>query len=128
MRTQRPPDVYPWRLAVAQRAHAGIGWSGYNRDTEALRKPWSVPDRFAGIGAGVIAEGMESTVVPTAEYAKFTHRGAASKLDSTVNYVYSSWLLSSGKRHTGGPDLEFYGEEYHPTSADSVIYYAIPVR
>jgi AraC family transcriptional regulator len=50
-----------------------------------------------------------------------------SHLDHTVNYVYSTWLAQSGRRHTYGVDLEMYGSEYHPTSLDSVIYYAIPV-
>jgi AraC family transcriptional regulator len=45
----------------------------------------------------------------------------------TVNYIYSSWLLQSGLRHTYGCDLEFYGSEYEANSEKSVIYYAIPV-
>jgi AraC family transcriptional regulator len=44
--------------------------------------------------------------VPPSTYAKFTHRGEVKRVDITVNYIYSSWLLSSGKRHTSGPDLE----------------------
>lgn len=33
--------------------------------------------------------------------------------------------MSSGRRHTYGPDLETYGSQYHPTSEQSVIHYAI---
>lgn len=65
--------------------------------------------------------------VPASTYAHFAHRGPSVELDHTVNYVYSNWLLGSGQRHTYGPDLEIYGPEYHPTSPESVIYYAIPV-
>ena len=37
------------------------------------------------------------------------------------------WLLRSGKRHTSGCDLEFYGAEYAPDSDASTMYYAIPI-
>ena len=36
-------------------------------------------------------------------------------------------LLQSGMRHTYGANIEFYGADYHPESADSIIHYAIPV-
>jgi predicted transcriptional regulator YdeE len=65
--------------------------------------------------------------VPPATYASFTHRGEAKLIDQTVNYIYSSWLSQSGKRHTYGPDLEIYGSGYDASSPDSVMFYAIPV-
>jgi AraC family transcriptional regulator len=65
--------------------------------------------------------------VPAARYARFTHKGFVSDLNMTVNYIYSSWLLRSGLRHTYGCDLEFYGSEYEADSEKSVIYYSIPV-
>ena len=70
---------------------------------------------------------MVTVTIPAATYAKFTHRGGATNLDRTVNYIYSSWLLQSGKRHTYGADLEFYGADYAPT-ADGIISYAIPIE
>jgi AraC family transcriptional regulator len=76
---------------------------------------------------GFAPEGMVEITVPASRYAKFAHRGAVSRVDQTVNYVYSSWLLNSGLRHTLGCDLEFYGPKYHPTSEDSLMHYAIPV-
>lgn len=75
-----------------------------------------------------LPDGMVQLVVPEASYAKFTHRGLALEVDHTVNYAYSTWLLSSGKRHTLGPDLEIYGHQFHPTSPASSFDYAIPVR
>lgn len=59
--------------------------------------------------------------------AKFTHSGQVEHLDRTVNYIYSSWLLRSGMRHTYDCDLEIYGPQYRPNSDDSLIHYAIPV-
>ncbi|EPJ51786.1 MAG: transcriptional regulator protein [Osedax symbiont Rs2] len=71
---------------------------------------------------------MHSLVIDKSRYASFTHKGAAGELDNTVNYVYSSWLLGSGERHSGGPDLEVYGRDYDPRFEDSKIQYAIPLR
>ncbi|NOX43783.1 MAG: helix-turn-helix domain-containing protein [Gammaproteobacteria bacterium] len=75
-----------------------------------------------------LPENMVSIDIPPSNYAKFTHRGDVKHTDNTVNYIYSSWLLNSGKRHTSGPDLEIYGPEYVPASEKSVMHYAIPIR
>jgi AraC family transcriptional regulator len=60
-------------------------------------------------------------------HARFKHVGPVQRLDHTVNYVYSNWLLRSGWRHAGGPDLEIYGDEYVPGSPACVSWYAVPV-
>lgn len=70
---------------------------------------------------------MVAITLPGATYAKFGHRGPAKNIDATVNYIYSTWLTQSGRRHSYGPDLETYGDDYHPTSDNSRIDYAIPV-
>ncbi len=75
----------------------------------------------------VLPQGLLSLHVPAARYARFTHRGFVTHLNMTVNYIYSSWLLRSGMRHTYGCDLEFYGSEYEADSEKSVIYYSIPI-
>lgn len=77
---------------------------------------------------GAVPKGMHSIVIDKSRYAMFTHKGAATALDNTVNYVYSSWLLGSGETHSGGPDLEVYGRDYDPHSKESVIHYAIPLH
>lgn len=71
--------------------------------------------------------GMDLVRLAAAEYAVFEHKGAVTALDHTVSYAYSTWLLASGRQHSGAPDLEIYGAQYHPTSKDSVIYYALPL-
>ncbi|MCA9623647.1 MAG: GyrI-like domain-containing protein, partial [Myxococcales bacterium] len=76
---------------------------------------------------GPLPEGMVAARIAASRYARFDHRGAVAELDHTVSYAYSTWLLGSGMRHTYGPDLEIYGADYHPTSAESLIHYAIPV-
>lgn len=71
--------------------------------------------------------GMVALTLPARRLACFTHRGAVAALDHTVNYAYASWLLGSGERHSGGWDVEVYGAQYHPTAADSVMHYAMPL-
>ncbi|EGG93766.1 Transcriptional regulator, AraC family [gamma proteobacterium IMCC1989] len=75
-----------------------------------------------------LPEGMANVEIPTSTYAKFTHKGNVASINNTVNYIYSSWLMQSGKRHTYGADLEVYGEEYIPDSDDSVVYCSIPIK
>ena len=74
-----------------------------------------------------VPEGMVLREVPSGRYAKFAHRGPLSRLDQTLNYIYSSWLLTSSMRHSGGCDLELYDERFIPNSESSLIHYAIPV-
>ena len=74
-----------------------------------------------------VPPGMVAREVPAARYARFAHHGPIERLDQTLNYVYSSWLLTSSMRHTGGCDLEIYDERYVPSSERSLIHYAIPV-
>lgn len=78
--------------------------------------------------AASVPQGMVLLELPPTRYAKFTHRGYLSDLDKTVNYIYSSWLLRSGMRHTYGCDLEFYGDGYLADSPECVVHYAIPVE
>ena len=75
-----------------------------------------------------LPRGLTSLRVPASRYARFAHRGLVANVNMTVNYIYSSWLLRSGMRHTYGCDLELYGEEYQADSDKSVIYYAIPIE
>jgi AraC family transcriptional regulator len=74
-----------------------------------------------------VPQGMVLFELPGGQYAKFAHRGLLDRLDQTLNYIYSSWLLTSSMRHTGGCDLELYDERFIPNSESSLIHYAIPV-
>jgi AraC-like DNA-binding protein/predicted transcriptional regulator YdeE len=76
---------------------------------------------------GLIPKGMVALELPAATYACFRHRGLPEQMDHTVNYIYSTWLSQSEHRHSYGADLEIYGPEYRPGSAESVTYYAIPI-
>lgn len=87
-------------------------------------------DYFAAIevgASGPVPPGMVTVEVPEATWARFEHLGTAADVDRTVSYAYGTWLPQSGHRHTGGPDLEVYGDAYHPTRADSRFHYCLPV-
>lgn len=75
-----------------------------------------------------IPQGMQAVTIEPATYAKFTHRGSVSKIDNTINYIYSTWLAQSSHQHTYQADLEFYGADYSPVSEQSVMHYAIPIK
>ena len=117
-----------------------------------LRRRGEIENRVAGVSYGVVRETDENTdlleyyaaaevskpgtlpknmvslEIPASTYAKFTHQGKVNEINNTVNYIYSSWLLQSGMRHTYGADLEFYGAAYHPVSDQSIMHYAIPIQ
>lgn len=75
-----------------------------------------------------VPAGMVRLELPPARRALFRHRGHLQRLDQTVNYIYSSWLVRSGLRHAGGPDLEVYGPGYRHEQEDSEVLYSIPVE
>ena len=77
---------------------------------------------------GALPKGMDHIEIAASRYAKFTHSGLIKNIDDTVNYIYSSWLLGSEKRHTYACDLEIYGDQYRPDSDESLIHYAIPIE
>jgi AraC family transcriptional regulator len=76
---------------------------------------------------GPLPPGMIVVRLEEQTHARFKHVGPVQRLDHTVNYVYSNWLLRSGWRHAGGPDVEIYGDEYNPASETCVTWYAVPV-
>lgn len=71
--------------------------------------------------------GMDYLRVSGGRYAHFTHRGRAERVDQTVNYIYSNWLMQSGMQHSYGPDLEVYDDRWSANSEASVMEYAIPL-
>ncbi len=110
----------------------------------------SIPDRVEAPFYGVVQDGVEddtgldylaavvstatdtppglvSATVPAGRWAVFAHHGNPAEIDHTVNYVYGSWLVRSDKQHSGGPDIEIYGDRWVYGSPESVMHYAIPL-
>ena len=123
-----PPlwDVFLSRIGEIENTVPGVCYGVVQQTNEKTDQL----EYFAAAEVSMIAalpKNMVSIEIPASTYAKFMHSGKVKNIDSTVNYIYSSWLLQSGMRHTFAADLEFYGSDYHPVSENSVIHYAIPV-
>ena len=103
----------------------GILWQEDAADAELLNYCAAVEVEDAD--PATLPPGMILVRLGEQLHARFRHVGPVQRLDHTVNYIYSNWLLRSGWRHAGGPDLEIYGDEYQPDSETSVTYYAVPV-
>lgn len=116
------------RFDEVERKVPGVAY-GAIRQTEADSEElqYVAAARVKG-GQPSVPDGMVEFEVPNATYATFEHRGLPEDLDLTVSYIYSTWLLQSGMRHTYGPDLEIYDERFQPDSPESVVLYAIPVH
>ena len=70
---------------------------------------------------------LVTRTVPEGRYAVFAHRGFPHLIDKTVDYIYGTWLMKSEYRHTCGPDMEIYDEQWCPDSDESVMFYAVPI-
>ncbi len=92
-------------------------------DTEQLQFMVCVPVT----GESTLPPGMVSVTLPAGRRACFAHRGPGLALNHTINLAYSKWLLTSGEQHSGGWDIEIYGDQYHPHQPDSVMHYAMPL-
>lgn len=123
------PGLWAAFLPRLQEVPNRIGGGGYGvvRQSAEQSEELEYWAATAVTHVGPLPDGMVSMRIPAARYARFAHRGNVAGLDRTVNYIYSSWLLRSGVRHTYGCDLEFYGAEYANDSDDSTMYYSIPI-
>jgi len=124
-----PPlwDVFMERCDDVDGRVPGVCWGIVEQgDSESEALSYIAAVEVRGHGPTLPAD-MVRRELPAATYAQFEHHGLASSLDHTVSYIYSTWLLQSGRRHTYGPDLERYDHDFHPTSSSSVVGYAIPV-
>jgi AraC family transcriptional regulator len=81
---------------------------------------------FEVADASEVPEGMVSWPVPAQTYAVFPC--TLPTLMDTFRYIYDTWLPGSPHRRADGPELELYGEEFHPAGADSRMYIYVPVK
>ena len=55
-----------------------------------------------------LPETLAQTTLRPGKYAVFTHRGSLDKLLQTYQYIYGTWLPSSGRRLDDREDFEVY--------------------
>lgn len=76
-----------------------------------------------------IPSGMHQHIILSGEYAVFTHKGPVSEFHKTAEYIFNSWLPSSGYALDDRDHFEILGDKYlgtmHPDSEEEVW---IPVR
>jgi AraC family transcriptional regulator len=71
---------------------------------------------------------MQALVMPSGLYAVFTHKGPASKGFETYDYIFRTWLPSSGYQIDNRPHFALMGEKYKNDDPASEEEIWIPVR
>jgi predicted transcriptional regulator YdeE/DNA-binding transcriptional MerR regulator len=76
-----------------------------------------------------IPEGMEVIEMPALKCAAFPHVGALESLGKTYETLYGQVLPQSGLEILEeGFDMEYYGSEFDPAHADSIMYIYVPLK
>jgi AraC family transcriptional regulator len=75
-----------------------------------------------------IPTGMKSFVLSAGKYAVFIHRGPASEYHTTFQFIFGTWLPSSGFIIDQRPHFEILTENYRPDDPDAEEEIWIPVR
>ena len=75
-----------------------------------------------------VPKGMVSRELSGGRHAVFTHQGSMSGIDRTLGYVYGSWLPRSEHQLRPAPEIEIYGEKFHPDSPDSEMEFCLPIQ
>lgn len=75
-----------------------------------------------------VPPGMVTKVIPEQLYARFRHKGSLHRISERYIYIFGTWLPFSGYIRSGGPDFEYYGENFNSPDneeAEMDIYIAI---
>lgn len=74
-----------------------------------------------------IPENMVSHIVPTNQYAVFTHKGPATELSKTYRYIYGIWFPKSDYKPITSDDFELYDQRFNDDN-DSEMEIYIPIK
>jgi AraC family transcriptional regulator len=80
----------------------------------------SVADQAVPVPAG-----MTAVTIPAGQYAVFEF--PLSEIGSSFDFIFNTWLPSSGYALPGSPMFERYGEDFDPTVPSSRMEAHIPV-
>ncbi len=72
--------------------------------------------------------GMESRLIPAADYAVFEHHGPLDDLQKTYKAIYGDWYPTSEYKKIGDQDFELYDQRFKFGQADSVMEIWIPIE
>lgn len=70
-------------------------------------------------GADHVPHHMDVLVLPSGLYAVFIHKGPASKGVETYDYIFRTWLPTSGYKVDDRPHFALMGEKYKNEEPDS---------
>lgn len=74
-----------------------------------------------------IPKGMVSYEIPSGKYAVFTHKGLGRYLIDTYNFIYRTWLPSSGRDFIYSDHFELRKADYKGDLENSETYIYIPL-
>ena len=80
----------------------------------------SVSDQAASVPAGMIA-----ATIPAGQYAVFEF--PLSEIGAAFDFMFNSWLPSSGYAQAASPMFERYGEDFDPTVPSSRMEAHLPI-
>jgi predicted transcriptional regulator YdeE/DNA-binding transcriptional MerR regulator len=74
-----------------------------------------------------VPEGMVGKQVPAQKYVVFPCEGLEN-IGETYHKIISQWLPENGYMPGGGPDFEYYGEEFNPQDESGILYIYFPIK
>lgn len=95
-----------------------------NFNIEAMFEKWAAVEvsDFDNVPVG-----METYIVPEGLYAVFLHKGSSNDI-STFQYIFSTWLPSSGYELDNRPHFEILGSKYKNNDPSSEEDIWIPIK
>ena len=92
-------------------------------------------DYIAGVAVDSVdrlPEGLSAQTIPRQTYAIFTHHVQSpvlhQELQTTMRWIWGTWLPSAPYEHVAGPDFERYPPEFDPENGKGFLEICIPVR
>jgi len=74
-------------------------------------------------------QGMTGKIIPKSRYAVFTHKGPTKNLRATYDYIYKTWLPSSGEELLPHDDFELYDRRFRGVNnPESEIDIYLPIK
>jgi AraC family transcriptional regulator len=98
--------------------------------TNGQFSPTTVFEKWAAVeveGHADIPEGMQPLELPGGLYAVFVHHGPATAFARTYQYIFGTWLPTSGYRLDERPHFDVMGPRYRPDDPEATEEIWVPV-
>lgn len=74
-----------------------------------------------------LPDGLTRIRVPAQRYAVFTYRGHVSGIESAFEYIWGTWLPTSGCHAVKTPCVECYSKDFDPQANRGAVEFWIPI-